>query len=190
MAAVPCPGYTKHGRPCRNSISEERSSRGARTCGQCAGERGTGAVHAAAERLAEADRIRGLHIPKGRTQDAVDREFALLGANVSAASDALSEALYPGRRSAAPASERDLGVSGGATGRYGVCNAEGVLLLDYESLEDAIAGVQSCLGAGSVVDLTTQEEVWRSTAEEEATFVPPVEVDGRVHFSDGTALRL
>ena len=81
-------------------------------------------------------------------------------------------------------------MTGHAVGRYAVRNAEGIPMLDYERLEDAIAGVQCCLGAGSVIDLVTQEEVWHSTAQDEATFVPPVEVDGLVCFGDGSALRL
>ena len=60
----------------------------------------------------------------------------------------------------------------GPVDRYAIYNDDGNLVGYDTHLDDAINGVGVCVGAGSVVDTETQEEVWRSTAAEEAAFVP------------------
>ena len=74
--------------------------------------------------------------------------------------------------------------------RYAVFNEDGLLVAAYEDLDEAIDGVKVCLGAGSVVDTDTDREAWRSTAEDEAAFVPPFETGNAVYFNDGKVLRL
>ena len=74
--------------------------------------------------------------------------------------------------------------------RYAVYNGDGLLVAAYDDLDDAIDGMRVCIGAGAIVDTETQQEAWRSTAEDEATFVPPMEADDTVYFNDGKVLRL
>ena len=74
--------------------------------------------------------------------------------------------------------------------RYAIFNDDGLLVAAYEDLDEAIDGVNACLGAGSIVDTETEQEAWRSTAEDEAAFVPPIEAGGAVYFNDGKVLRL
>lgn len=74
--------------------------------------------------------------------------------------------------------------------RYAIFNDDGNLVAAYEDLDEAIDGVRVCLGAGSIVDTETQQEAWRSTAEDEVAFVPPIETGDAVYFNDGKVLRL